>query len=125
MEEKIYTGFSMAQFAWMMLQRVLAAFGIFFCSLHYEENRPLFAVVIAILVLLILVLGEDQIVIYKSRVVYSNNSIFSLICRLKGKQYFIDDMKAAYQQSSGNFQEIGFAFFLAMLLPKKSFSGKM
>jgi hypothetical protein len=96
MSKRVYTGFSFFQVLWFLFLRVMAVFLMVYVLSNYEENPPVVITISAFLFLLILIIGDDQIVVYQDRIVQKTNSIWSLVINSKGSSYQIENIKLAY-----------------------------
>ncbi len=89
---------------------------------HYDENPILIIIFSALCLLFILIIGDDQIVVYKDSVSQTTNSLMSFIFKSKGRTYKLDTIKTAYLEPNIklDFAEIGIIALLAMILPRNT-----
>lgn len=122
MSKRLYTGFSFFEFITMLLLRLVCAFGLIYSLPHYDENPVVIIIVSVLCLLFILILGDDQIVIYQDKIIQTTNSFASLIFRSKGKSIDIYKIKSAYLAPfvRPNPTEIGVAVLLAFVLPRNN-----
>jgi hypothetical protein len=122
MSKRLYTGFSFFEFIKTLLLRLACTFGLIYSLAHYDEN-PIVIIIVSLLCLLfILILGDDQIIIYQDKIIQTTNSFASLIFRSKDKSIDISKIKSAYLQPfvKPDPAEIGVAVLLALVLPRDS-----
>ena len=120
MTKRLYTGFSFSQFIWTLLLRLAAAFGLIYSLLYYAENPVVISIVAILCLFFIIIIGDDQIVIYKNKVTQSTNSLLSLIFKNRGKSYIISEIKSAYLPTLPTISpgDIVGAVALGLILPK-------
>ena len=118
----LFRGFSVFQFIWLLVSRLIAVIAIIISYQHFDENRVVISIFISLCLLFILFIGDEQINVYSDKVVHSNNSIVSLIFKSKGKVYKMTEIKRAYlpPATSVSAPAVGFSVMLAMLLPKNT-----
>jgi len=121
MNKPLYTGFSFYELIWTLFLRLAAVIGIIYSLSHYDENPAVILFISIISLALILILGDDQIIVYSDKITQSTNSFASLIFNSKGLTYQIQDIKNAYlQPSTTSPTEIGAGILLALIMQKQN-----
>ena len=122
MNNKLYTGFSVYEFSLCIIYRIIIVAGIFYLSLHYEENPNLILVLYIILGFLLLIIGDDQIEIYPDRITQKTNSLLYFFFKTKGNSYPIADIKYAHLEVKvpNNPLDVGVAITMLLLLPRRT-----
>jgi hypothetical protein len=116
--KRLYTGFSFFQFIWMIILRLAATFGLLYSIKSIDENPIVITLVAIFCLLIILFIGEDEIIVYPDRVTQTTNSLASIFIKTPDCSYKIQDIKSAYLQPIGSTAEFGVAILLVSLLPK-------
>ena len=108
----------------MIILRLAATFGLVYSIVSFDENPIVISIVVIFCLLIILFIGDDQIIVYPDRVIQKTNSFASLFLKSPDCCYKIQDIKSAYLQSTGSHTEIGVALLIYSLLPKRNTSNK-
>lgn len=98
MPKRLYTGFSFINLLWSLVIRVALVIAIILTYPHYNDNPPVIAVVLFLCGLFILVLGNDEIIVYEDRVIETDFSFWKLIFRNRNKTVFFTELKRAYTE---------------------------
>lgn len=121
MDKRLYTGFSLIELIGTLFLRLAALFGLIYSLAYFDENPVVISVAALFCLLIVVFIGDDQIVVYPDKVIQTTNSLSSLIFRNTGTIYKIEDIKIAYLQPIGSATEFAGAFLLASLLPKQNY----
>lgn len=117
----MYRGFSYFNFIWYLLLRIAILVGAGSALLHFDENPVVISIFLFICVILFLFLGDDQVDIYRDRVVHYNNSLAHLLSLDKPTVYSIKDIrKASLPDTSVGVTGTIVAMLVAAVLPKQS-----
>jgi hypothetical protein len=92
----IYQASSLFELVWTIFLRLACIFALFYAVAHFEENPIVISVFAGLCLIPIFILGDDYVSIYTDKVVYSTNSLASLIFKSGDKVYKISDIKRAY-----------------------------
>jgi hypothetical protein len=119
--KRIYTASSLYEFISKVFARLILVIVIIIAFTHYNEN-PVVIIILSVLCFLgILFIGEEEITVYPDKIVQKNNSIASLLFKIKGKQYAIKDIKLASLQETGiSLPAMGAIAMLSFLMPNRS-----
>jgi hypothetical protein len=121
MTKKLYTAFSFPDFIWLLILRLACIFGILYFASVYNENPPVILFLIIVCIILVFVLGNNQIVVYSDKIIQTDSSFLSLFFKTENQTYLIGDIKSAYipKKHSSSKTEIGVAAVLIFLLPRQ------
>lgn len=116
MNKRLYTGISFYEFIMAQLARFGCVVGFVYLLAHFNENPVVITGAALLCVLLLSIIGDDQIVVYQDKITQQNNSLASIIFRSKGQTIKINGIKSAYLQPEASATEIGAAVALSFLL---------
>ncbi len=122
MQKRLYTGFSFFNLLVSIAIRLCLVIAIILVYPHYNENPAVIAVVLSIFVILIVIIGNDEIVVYEDKVIETDFSFLALLKKRK-KTILLSDVKRAYieQKPKPTLSEAAVAIaVLAMFRTKQS-----
>jgi hypothetical protein len=121
MSKKLYTAFSFFGFIWSLVLRLACVFAIVYFTTVYNENPAVILFLVIVCIILIFIIGNDQIVVYTDKIIQTDTSFSSLFFKSKGQIYLIEDIKLAYipEKPTSSKTEISVAMFIMFLLPKR------
>jgi hypothetical protein len=108
---KIYAGFSISEFLWAMLLRISCIAAIFFFISVFYENPPLMFILIVSCIIAVMLIGDDQIVVFSDKIMQNHNSIAFLLFKSIHAEYLIEDIKndSTVEKASSSKIKIGIA----------------
>jgi hypothetical protein len=98
MNKRLFTGFAPFDFLWALAVRIGAGALLILILFHLDENTFIKLILAGICLVVVVITGDDQIVIYQDRIVHSRNSLLSFIWFPRGKTYRIANLRWAYLQ---------------------------
>ncbi|HWA34733.1 MAG TPA: hypothetical protein VG737_11410 [Cyclobacteriaceae bacterium] len=108
-----------------LLWRMLCICVLFYLLIHFEENPPVIVIAGMVLLLLFLAIGNDELVVYRDRLVHTNTSLFQLLFRKGGKVYdltWVQEASILERTRPGAF-DIGAIAILISLIGQKGSRG--
>jgi hypothetical protein len=96
MQKRLYSRFSISNLIVSLGLRLCVIVAIFFIFPHYHENPIVISIVLAFCGLLILLIGNDEIVIYEDRLVKTSVSFWSMIFRNSKETILFAEIKNAF-----------------------------
>lgn len=123
MQKRLYTGFSFFNLLVSIAIRLCLIIAILLIYPHYDENPVVITVVLSIFVILIVIIGNDEIVVYEDKVIETDFSFLALLFKKRKKTILLSDVKRAYieQKPKPTLSEAAVAIaVLAMFRTKQS-----
>jgi hypothetical protein len=96
MKKRLYTGFSFFSLFASIVIRLSLVIAIVLVYPHYYENPTVILFVLIFCGLLILIIGNDEIIVYGDRVTETDLSIWSMLFKNRPKAIFFADVKRVY-----------------------------
>lgn len=116
--KRIYTAFAFSGFLWSLGLRLFAVVALVYMAAHFKENPVLISILAICCIALIILIGNDQIIVYTDQVVVSSSSFLDLLSLGKSRSYPISGLKAAYGKPPASTEETLVAMALLPLLPE-------
>lgn len=100
MNKPLFTGFAPFDFLWALAVRIGA--GIFLIVILFHlDNEVLFRSILGLFCLVVVVItGDDQIIIYEDRIVHKKNSLLALFISPGGRKYKIAKLNRSFLQDA-------------------------
>ena len=124
MSKLVYRGSSDLDFLQSLLWRAVLIGVIVYLAFHFEENPPVIIGAGILCLFLLLISGNDDIIIYSDKVVQKDTSILGILVKSKGRVFPLKDLKGASFPDCKlpNLLEAGFILAVIAILPGRSSS---
>jgi hypothetical protein len=115
----MYRAFSISSFVGSVLTRIVCFVLIFYLTAHLWENPILISILAFLLLILVLFIGDDQIILSDAELIFTDSSIMIWIFGFGKQKYKIEEVRSVFMQPSiQGAIELGIAAALAVFLPK-------
>jgi len=121
MPKFLYKVFSTYSFIRGLVGRTIGLVVLISALLHYRENPVGITIAVAIIVFILLIIGNDEIYVYSDKIVHTDNSLMAMLLKTSKASYDIKDIKRAYvNEVNPDASEVGFAMLLKFITPRSS-----